>query len=54
MTKVQESIVKKAIRLRLEGGEDFYDIMDSYPKITPEDRKKITEYFINEGLAEVK
>lgn len=54
MTKVQESIVKRAIRVRLESGEDFYDILDSYPKITTEDKKMLTEYFIDEGLAESK
>lgn len=54
MTRAQENIVKIAIRTRLLQGEDFYDIMESYPKITAEDKAMLTKYFIEEGLAEVK
>lgn len=50
MTAVQESVVKRAIRVRMSGGEDFYDILDSYPRITPEDKQMLTDYFIGEGL----
>lgn len=54
MTQAQENILKLAIRTRISRGENFYDIMDSYPKVTPEDRLMLTEYFIKQGLAEPK
>lgn len=54
MTKAQENIVKQAIRIRLTQGEDFYEILKSYPKISEEDKAMLTKYFIEEGLAEVK
>ena len=49
VTTAAYKIIKKAAIVRLRKGEDFTEILDSYPKLSTGQRAQMTEELIEEG-----
>lgn len=45
MTSIQLKIIERAIRIRLDNGEDLEDILASYPKLSSEETAAFREKF---------
>lgn len=43
MSKIFLDIMVRAVKLRMEAGEELEAILDSYPKLTDEDKAEIRE-----------
>lgn len=43
LSKIQKTIIIKAVKIRLEKGERLEEIMQSYPKLTAEEQAEIRE-----------
>lgn len=41
ISRLQKDIIVKAVRIRLDRGEGIEDIMDSYTKLTADEREEI-------------
>lgn len=51
LSNIQKNIIIRAVRIRQEAGERLEEILDSYPKLEPEDRKEIAAAFSGEREA---
>lgn len=41
LSNIQKNIIIRAVRIRVENEEDISAVMDSYPKLTEEEREEI-------------
>ena len=42
LSNVQKNIIVRAVKIRMEKGEELTDILDSYPKLSEEDREEVS------------
>ena len=43
-------VVKKAVKIRIARGEDAYEVIASYPKLSDEQSERLTQELIEEGI----
>lgn len=43
-------VVKRAAKIRIERGEDPYEVIASYPKLSEEQSARLTQELIEEGI----
>lgn len=43
-------VVKKAVKIRIARGEDAYEVIASYPKLSDEQSERLTQELIEEGV----
>lgn len=43
-------VVKRAAKIRIERGEDPYEVIASYPKLSEEQSARLTQELIEEGV----
>lgn len=43
-------VVKRATKIRIERGEDPYEVIASYPKLSEEQSARLTQELIEEGV----
>lgn len=51
LSNIQKNIIIRAVRIRQEAGERLEEILNSYPKLEPEDREEIQSIFSGERQA---
>lgn len=44
--------IKKAVIIRIKRGEDVYEVLESYPKLSEAQKAKMLEELIEEGYVE--
>ena len=49
VTNTAYKIIKKAVIVRIKKGENYEEILDSYPKLSNEQRAQMIEELIQEG-----
>lgn len=49
LSNIQRNIIIRAVQIRLTSGEKLEEILDSYPKLKPEDRAEIAAALSGEG-----
>lgn len=47
LSNIQQNIIVRAIKIRLEKGEDLEMILDSYVKLTEEDKENLKDKITN-------
>jgi len=43
-------VVKRAVKIRISRGEDAYEVIASYPKLSDEQSERLTQELIEEGV----
>ena len=43
-------VVKRAVKIRIARGEDAYEVIASYPKLSDEQSERLTQELIEEGV----
>lgn len=43
-------VVKRAVKIRISRGEDAYEVIASYPKLSDEQSERLTQELIEEGI----
>lgn len=49
MTNLQLRIIARAVKIRVDGGEDLDQALDHYPKLSESEREEIKAFFEQEG-----
>lgn len=52
VTNTAYRIIKKAVIVRIKKGENYEEVLDSYPKLSDEQRAQMIEELIQEGYIE--
>jgi uncharacterized protein (DUF433 family) len=52
VTNTAYRIIKKAVIVRVKRGEEIETILDSYPKLSEEQREQMIQELIEEGILE--